>query len=275
MRHLVLICEARYARNGDVGKRRKIPAGWHAYTTRPDASRRRGAIADFAPCCKHSPPVSRTGGDSETARTAPLSPMGVPPARVAASAAPRWSLLLPAARSPRRTPAGDPASYAGPISPGTAVAPTSRPFSPPMRSAGARRERRVRRRRSTGSIAQFKAAGLRSPAARAGSWTQDVPLVRTQPRPGPRSPSRVHGRWCRGRDIYVSTVRPGRPGRRSPPRRSCSSATASPPPNAGGTISRASGPRPARSRSSSSTIPISRRRRVIRWRSAGSAATAG
>ncbi|MBJ6122335.1 M28 family peptidase [Sphingomonas mollis] len=54
-------------------------------------------------------------------------------------------------------------------------------------------------------IAQFKAAGLQ-PGGRAGSWTQDVPLIRTQLGTGTVSANGVA--LVQGRDVYLSTVRP-------------------------------------------------------------------
>nr|WP_245739318.1 M28 family metallopeptidase [Sphingomonas rubra] len=54
-------------------------------------------------------------------------------------------------------------------------------------------------------IAQFKAAGLQ-PGGRAGSWTQDVPLVRTQLGQGTVTAGTVP--LAQGRDVYLSTVRP-------------------------------------------------------------------
>ncbi|MFD1950650.1 M28 family metallopeptidase [Sphingomonas arantia] len=55
-------------------------------------------------------------------------------------------------------------------------------------------------------VAQFKAMGLQ-PGGRGGSWTQPVPLVRTQVAPG--GTITVSGQpLVRGRDVYVSTVRP-------------------------------------------------------------------
>jgi Zn-dependent M28 family amino/carboxypeptidase len=54
-------------------------------------------------------------------------------------------------------------------------------------------------------VAQFKAAGLQ-PGGRGGSWTQDVPLIRTQLGQGTIA---VGGTpLVQGRDVYVSTVRP-------------------------------------------------------------------
>ncbi|TVV74758.1 M28 family peptidase [Sphingomonas solaris] len=54
-------------------------------------------------------------------------------------------------------------------------------------------------------IAQFRAAGL-EPGGRAGSWTQDVPLVRTQLEQGTISANGAA--LIQNRDVYVSTVRP-------------------------------------------------------------------
>ncbi|KQU61655.1 peptidase M20 [Sphingomonas sp. Leaf339] len=54
-------------------------------------------------------------------------------------------------------------------------------------------------------IAQFKAAGLQ-PGGRAGSWTQDVPLIRTQL--GTGTVSANGAALVQGRDVYLSTVRP-------------------------------------------------------------------
>ena len=54
-------------------------------------------------------------------------------------------------------------------------------------------------------VAQFKAAGLQ-PGGRGGSWTQAVPLVRTQLGAGTVSANRAA--WRLGQDVYLSTVRP-------------------------------------------------------------------
>ncbi|MET0268890.1 MAG: M28 family peptidase [Sphingomonas sp.] len=54
-------------------------------------------------------------------------------------------------------------------------------------------------------IGQFKAAGL-EPGGRSGSWTQDVPLVRTRLGQGAISANGVV--LTARRDVYVSTVRP-------------------------------------------------------------------
>jgi len=54
-------------------------------------------------------------------------------------------------------------------------------------------------------IAQFKAAGL-EPGGPDGSWTQKVPLIRTQLGSGAVTANGVA--WTAGRDVYLSTVRP-------------------------------------------------------------------
>ncbi len=54
-------------------------------------------------------------------------------------------------------------------------------------------------------IDQFKAAGL-EPGGPAGSWTQPVPLIRTQLGAGAVSANGTA--WIMGRDVYLSTVRP-------------------------------------------------------------------
>jgi Zn-dependent M28 family amino/carboxypeptidase len=54
-------------------------------------------------------------------------------------------------------------------------------------------------------IAQFKAAGL-EPGGPAGSWTQPVPLIRTQLEDGAVTANGTA--WTMGRDVYLSTVRP-------------------------------------------------------------------
>ena len=54
-------------------------------------------------------------------------------------------------------------------------------------------------------VAQFKAAGLQ-PGGPDGSWTQPVPLVRTQLGTGAVSANGVA--WTPGKDVYLSTVRP-------------------------------------------------------------------
>jgi Zn-dependent M28 family amino/carboxypeptidase len=54
-------------------------------------------------------------------------------------------------------------------------------------------------------IAQFKAAGL-EPGGPAGSWTQPVPLIRTQLGNGAVTANGTA--WTMGRDVYLSTVRP-------------------------------------------------------------------
>jgi Zn-dependent M28 family amino/carboxypeptidase len=54
-------------------------------------------------------------------------------------------------------------------------------------------------------VAQFKAAGLQ-PGGPGGSWTQPVPLIRTQLGAGT---IRANGAaWTQGREVYLSTVRP-------------------------------------------------------------------
>jgi Zn-dependent M28 family amino/carboxypeptidase len=54
-------------------------------------------------------------------------------------------------------------------------------------------------------VAQFKAAGLQ-PGGANGSWTQAVPLVRTQLGAGTVSANGTA--WTMGREVYLSTVRP-------------------------------------------------------------------
>ncbi|RZL56208.1 MAG: peptidase M20, partial [Sphingomonas sp.] len=54
-------------------------------------------------------------------------------------------------------------------------------------------------------IDQFKAAGL-EPGGPGGSWTQPVPLVRTQLGTGAVTANGTA--WTLGRDVYLSTVRP-------------------------------------------------------------------
>jgi Zn-dependent M28 family amino/carboxypeptidase len=54
-------------------------------------------------------------------------------------------------------------------------------------------------------VAQFKAAGLQ-PGGPSGSWTQAVPLVRTQLGNGTIRANGVD--WTQGKDVYLSTVRP-------------------------------------------------------------------
>jgi Zn-dependent M28 family amino/carboxypeptidase len=54
-------------------------------------------------------------------------------------------------------------------------------------------------------IDQFKAAGL-EPGGPAGSWTQPVPLIRTQLGTGAVTANGTA--WTLGRDVYLSTVRP-------------------------------------------------------------------
>ncbi|MDP1028131.1 M28 family peptidase [Sphingomonas sp. KR1UV-12] len=54
-------------------------------------------------------------------------------------------------------------------------------------------------------VAQFKAAGLQ-PGGPGGSWTQAVPLIRTQLGEGNVTANGTS--WASGRDVYLSTVRP-------------------------------------------------------------------
>ncbi len=54
-------------------------------------------------------------------------------------------------------------------------------------------------------VAQFKAAGL-EPGGTGGSWTQAVPLVRTQLGQGAVTANGAG--WTLGKDVYLSTVRP-------------------------------------------------------------------
>ncbi|MGU3314542.1 M28 family peptidase [Sphingomonas sp. M6A6_1c] len=54
-------------------------------------------------------------------------------------------------------------------------------------------------------IDQFKAAGL-EPGGPGGSWTQPVPLIRTQLGTGAVTANGTA--WTQGRDVYLSTVRP-------------------------------------------------------------------
>ncbi|SFR96774.1 M28 family peptidase [Sphingomonas jatrophae] len=54
-------------------------------------------------------------------------------------------------------------------------------------------------------VAQFKAAGLQ-PGGANGSWTQAVPLVRTQLGSGQIRAN--GGDWTQGKEVYLSTVRP-------------------------------------------------------------------
>ena len=141
-----------------------------------------------------------------------------------------------------------------------------------VRGAGAG-DGRARRRRSPISAEQFRLAGL-EPAGENGGWTQKVPLIRTQLAKGGSASvgdERADDRRLRvPDDIYLSTVRETRAGpdrgRADGVRRLRSVGARS----GGGTISRASTSR-ARSPSSWSTIPISRRRPAIRSPAASAA----
>ena len=112
------------------------------------------------------------------------------------------ALLSTTAAAQRPTPP-DPARYEGPISPDRLSADVRVLASDAFggRAPGTPGETKT----VDWLIAQFKAAGLQ-PGGRDGSWTQPVPLVRTQLGQGRivagGTPLVV------GRDVYVSTVRP-------------------------------------------------------------------
>ncbi|RZM07150.1 MAG: peptidase M20, partial [Sphingomonas sp.] len=103
----------------------------------------------------------------------------------------------------QRSAALDPARYSGPISPDRLSADVRTLASDAFggRAPGTPGEAKT----VEWLVAQFKAAGLQ-PGGRDGSWTQAVPLVRTQLGQGAVS---VGGApLVQGRDVYLSTVRP-------------------------------------------------------------------
>jgi Zn-dependent M28 family amino/carboxypeptidase len=112
------------------------------------------------------------------------------------------ALLSTTAAAQRPTPP-DPARYEGPISPDRLSADVRVLASDAFggRAPGTPGETKT----VDWLIAQFKAAGLQ-PGGRDGSWTQPVPLVRTQLGQGRVAAGGTP--LVVGRDVYVSTVRP-------------------------------------------------------------------
>ena len=112
------------------------------------------------------------------------------------------ALLSTTAAAQRPTPP-DPARYEGPISPDRLSADVRVLASDAFggRAPGTPGETKT----VDWLIAQFKAAGLQ-PGGRDGSWTQPVPLIRTQLGQGRVAAGGTP--LVVGRDVYVSTVRP-------------------------------------------------------------------
>ena len=113
------------------------------------------------------------------------------------------ALLSTATVAQRPSSSPDPARYEGPISPERLSADVRTLASDDFggRAPGTPGEAKT----VEWLVAQFKAAGLQ-PGGRDGSWTQAVPLVRTQL--GQGSVTAGTAPLVQGRDVYLSTVRP-------------------------------------------------------------------
>lgn len=111
--------------------------------------------------------------------------------------------LLTTTAMAQRPSAPDPARYDGPISPDRLSADVRTLASDDFggRAPGTPGEAKT----IDWLVAQFKAAGLQ-PGGRGSSWTQDVPLIRTQLGQGRIAAGAVP--LAQARDVYVSTVRP-------------------------------------------------------------------